>query len=189
DDVEENSSLKSLDIQLEKLNKSYELIRSQRLPVLAGFANYQMQMQNEQFNFDKPWANSFAVGLSLQIPIFNKLSISLKEKQTKVGIRQLEFQRKLLKESLTLTALNSVNEMKRAGAQLISDKEAVEQAMKGYEISKVRYSTGAGTVLEMNDSEVALTRSRLNYTQTLYDFIKAKNEYETIIGKENLEKL
>ncbi|MDD3273903.1 MAG: TolC family protein, partial [Bacteroidales bacterium] len=97
-DVEENSSLKSLDIQLEKLNKSYELIRSQRLPVLAGFANYQMQMQNEQFNFDKPWANSFAVGLSLQIPIFNKLSISLKEKQTKVGIRQLEFQRKLLKE-------------------------------------------------------------------------------------------
>lgn len=186
--VEENSNLKSLDIQLERLNKSYELIRSQRLPVLAGFANYQMQMQNEEFNFNKPWANSFAVGLSLQIPIFNKLSISLKEKQTKVGIRQLEFQRQLLKESLTLSAQNSVNEMRRAGAQLSSDKEAVDQAVKGYEISKVRYNTGAGTVLEMNDSEVALTRSRLNYNQTLYDFIKAKNEYEKVIGKENVEK-
>ncbi|OJV22233.1 MAG: hypothetical protein BGO30_10990 [Bacteroidetes bacterium 41-46] len=186
--VEDNSNLKSLDIQLERLNKSYELIRSQRLPVLAGFANYQMQMQNEEFNFNKPWANSFAVGLSLQIPIFNKLSISLKEKQTKVGIRQLEFQRQLLKESLTLSAQNSVNEMRRAGAQLSSDKEAVDQAIKGYEISKVRYSTGAGTVLEMNDSEVALTRSRLNYNQTLYDFIKAKNEYEKVIGKENIEK-
>ena len=88
-------------------------------------------MQNDKFNFDKPWANSFAVGLSLQIPIFNKLSISLKEKQTMVGIRQLEYQRRLLKESLTLSALNSVNEMKRAGAQLKSDREAVEQAMKG----------------------------------------------------------
>lgn len=186
--VEDNSNLKSLDIQLERLNKSYELIRSQRLPVLAGFANYQMQMQNEEFNFNKPWVNSFAVGLSLQIPIFNKLSISLKEKQTKVGIRQLEFQRQLLKESLTLSAQNSVNEMRRAGAQLSSDKEAVDQAIKGYEISKVRYSTGAGTVLEMNDSEVALTRSRLNYNQTLYDFIKAKNEYEKVIGKENIEK-
>lgn len=187
-DVEQNSNLKTVDIQLERLNKSYELIRSQRLPMLAGFANYQMQMQNEEFNFDKPWANSFAVGLSLQIPIFNKLSISLKEKQTKVGIRKLEYQRTLLKESLTLSATNAVNEMKRAGAQLKSDREAVEQAMKGYEISKVRYNTGAGTVLEMNDSEVALTRSRLNYTQTLYDFIKAKNEYEKVIGKENLEK-
>lgn len=187
-DVEQNSNLKTVDIQLERLNKTYELIRSQRLPMLAGFANYQMQMQNEEFNFNKPWANSLAVGLSLQIPIFNKLSISLKEKQTKVGIRQLEYQRTLLKESLTLSAINSVNEMKRAGAQLKSDREAVEQAMKGYEISKVRYNTGAGTVLEMNDSEVALTRSRLNYTQTLYDFIKAKNEYEKVIGKENLEK-
>ena len=105
-----------------------------------------------------------------------------------VGIRKLEYQRRLLKESLTLSALKSVNEMKRAGSQLKSDREAVEQAMKGYEISKVRYNTGAGTVLEMNDSEVALTRSRLNYTQTLYDFIKAKNEYEKVIGKENIEK-
>ena len=187
-DVEQNSNLKTMDIQLERLNKSFELIRSQRLPMLAGFANYQMQMQNEEFKFNKPWANSFALGLSLQIPIFNKLSISLKEKQTKVGIRQLEYLRTLLKESLTLSAINSVNEMKRAGAQLKSDREAVEQAMKGYEISKVRYNTGAGTVLEMNDSEVALTRSRLNYTQTLYDFIKARNEYEKVIGKENLEK-
>ncbi|MDX9782737.1 MAG: TolC family protein [Bacteroidales bacterium] len=187
-DVDQNSNLKTMDIQLERLNKSFELIRSQRLPMLAGFANYQMQMQNEEFKFNKPWANSFALGLSLQIPIFNKLSISLKEKQTKVGIRQLEYQRTLLKESLTLSAINSVNEMKRAGAQLKSDREAVEQAMKGYEISKVRYNTGAGTVLEMNDSEVALTRSRLNYTQTLYDFIKARNEYEKVIGKENLEK-
>ena len=54
--LEENSNLKTLDIQLEKLNKSYELVRSQRLPVLAGFANYQMQMQNDKFNFDKPWS-------------------------------------------------------------------------------------------------------------------------------------
>jgi outer membrane protein TolC len=176
-----------MDIQLARLNKGYELIRSQRLPVLAGFANYQMQIQNEAFTFNKPWANSFAVGISLQIPIFNKLSISLKEKQATVGIRKMEYQRSLLKESLTLSARNSINEMKRAGTQLLSDKEAVEQAMKGYEISKVRFNTGAGTVLEMNDSEVALTRSRLNYNQTLYDFIKGKNEYEKVIGKENIE--
>jgi outer membrane protein TolC len=187
-DIEQNSTLKTMDIQLERLSKSYELIRSQRLPVVAGFANYQMQMQNEEFKFDKPWANSFAVGLSLQIPIFNKLSVSLKEKQTRANIKKMEFQRELLSESLTLSAQNSINEMIRAGAQLTSDGEAVSQAKKGYEIAKVRFNTGAGTVLELNDSEVALTRSMLNYNQTLYDFIKAKNEYEKVIGMENLDK-
>ena len=186
--VDENSTLKTMDIQLEKLNKTYELVRSQRLPVLAGFANYQMQMQNEEFKFNKPWANSFAVGLSLQVPIFNKLSVSLKEKQTKVGIQKLEYQRDLIRENLSLAVQNSVNEMKRAGVQLVSDKEAVQQAQKGYEISKVRFNTGVGTVLELNDSEVALTRSKLNYNQTLFDFIKAKNEFEKSTGMENLEK-
>ncbi|MDD4491166.1 MAG: TolC family protein [Bacteroidales bacterium] len=186
--VDENSTLKTMDIQLEKLNKTYELVRSQRLPVLAGFANYQMQMQNEEFKFNKPWANSFAVGLSLQVPIFNKLSVSLKEKQTKAGIQKLEYQRDLIKENLSLAVQNSVNEMRRAGVQLISDKEAVQQAQKGYEISKVRFNTGVGTVLELNDSEVALTRSKLNYNQTLFDFIKAKNEFEKSTGMENLEK-
>ena len=186
--VDENSTLKTMDIQLEKLNKTYELVRSQRLPVLAGFANYQMQMQNEEFKFNKPWANSFAVGLSLQVPIFNKLSVSLKEKQTKAGIQKLEYQRDLIKENLSLAVQNSVNEMRRAGIQLVSDKEAVQQAQKGYEISKVRFNTGVGTVLELNDSEVALTRSKLNYNQTLFDFIKAKNEFEKSTGMENLEK-
>ena len=186
--VDENSTLKTMNIQLEKLNKTYELVRSQRLPVLAGFANYQMQMQNEEFKLNKPWANSLAVGLSLQVPIFNKLSVSLKEKQTKVGIQKLEYQRDLIRENLSLAVQNSVNEMKRAGVQLVSDKEAVQQAQKGYEISKVRFNTGVGTVLELNDSEVALTRSKLNYNQTLFDFIKAKNEFEKSTGMENLEK-
>lgn len=186
--VDQNSTLKTMDIQMEKMNKSYELIHSQRLPVLAGFANYQLQMQNEEFKFNKPWSSSFAVGLSLQIPIFNKLSVSLKEKQTKVVVQKLEYQRELLKESLSLSVQNSINEMKMSGVQLLSDKEAVQQAQKGYEIAKVRFNTGAGTVLELNDSEVALTRSKLNYNQTLFDFIKAKNEFEKVTGTENLEK-
>ena len=185
---EENSSLKSMEIQLEKLSKSFELIHTQRLPSLAGFANYQIQMQNNEFSFNKQWSNSFAVGVQLQVPIFNKLSVSMKEKQTQVGIRKMEFQRDLFKESLSLSAQNSTNEMARAKIQLESDKEAVKQAKKGYEIAKVRYKTGVVTVLELNDTEVALTRSQLNLNQTLYDFLKAKNELEMVLGVEKSSK-
>jgi len=183
-----NSNLKSMDIQLEKLNKSFELIHTQRLPVLAGFASYQLQMQNNEFAFNKQWSNSLAVGVQLQVPIFNKLSISMKEKQTKVVINKMELQRDYLKETLSLSARNSVNEMSRAKSQLESDKEAVSLAKRGYEIAKVRYNTGAGTVLELNDTEVALTKSQLNLNQTLYDFLKAKNELEKVLGVENSSK-
>jgi outer membrane protein TolC len=185
--LDNNSSLRSVDIQLEKLCKTHELIRSQRLPSLAGFANYQLQMQSEEFTFNRLWTNSVAVGLVLQIPIFNKLSISLKEKQTQVGIRQMSYQREIVENNLTLALRNSLNEMNRAKIQLESDKEAVMQAKKGYEIAKVRYSTGTGTLLELNDTEVALTRSQLNLNQTIYDFIKARNEYEKVTGRDTTE--
>ena len=187
--LENNSSLRSLDIQLEKLGKTYELIRSQRLPSLAGFANYQLQMQSEEFTFNRLWTNSMAVGLALQIPIFNKFSLSLKEKQTQIGIRQMSYQREMVENNLSLALKNSLNEMNRAKIQLESDKEAVMQAKKGYEIAKVRYSTGTGTLLELNDTEVALTRSQLNLNQTIYDFIKARNEYEKVIGNEKTDKI
>lgn len=180
--LEGNTNLRTLDIQLEMLNKSHELIRSQRLPSLAGFANYQLQMQNQEFTFNEMWSNSFAVGFAIQIPIFNKLSITMKEKQTQVGIRQLQLQRELMESNLSISVKNSINEMNRARLQLESDKEAVSQAMKGYEIAKVRYNTGTGTLLELNDTEMALTNSRLNLNQTIYDYIRAKNEYEKVLG-------
>lgn len=182
--LEGNSNIKNMDIQLEKLQKNYELITSQKLPVLSGFMNYQLQMQNEDFSFNKQWVNSVSAGFSLSIPIFNKFSINMKQKQTKVGIRQLEMQRDLLSKNMEIGARNALNEMARAKSQLESDAEAVKQATKAYEIAKVRYSTGAGTVLELNDSEVALTRSKLTLNQTVYDFLKAKNEFEKIEGSE-----
>ncbi|HBZ26483.1 MAG TPA: TolC family protein [Rikenellaceae bacterium] len=186
--LEENSNLRTMDIQMEKLDKSIELIRSQRLPSVAGFANYQLQMQSQEFTFSERWANSFAVGLAIQIPIFSKMSNVLKEKQSRVVMRQLQLQRDLLESNLSLAARNSLNEMSRAKIQLESDKEAVMQAKKGYEISKVRYNTGAGTLLELNDTEVALTRSKLNLNQTIYDYIKAKNDYEKVLGNDSIEK-
>jgi outer membrane protein TolC len=182
--LENNSSIRSMDIQMERVNKSIELIRSQRLPSLAGFANYQLQMQSEEFTFGNRWTNSVAVGLAIQIPIFNKMSYTLKERQTQVVARQLQMQREQLENNLSIALVNSINEMNRAKVQMISDKEAVGQAQKGYEISKVRYNTGAGTLLELNDSEVALTRSRLNYFQTIYDYIKAMNDFEKVSGSD-----
>ena len=185
-ELSDNSDIRSLDIQIEKMNKNFELIRSQRLPSLAGFANYQLQTQSQEFTFKTVWSNSFAVGLAIQIPIFNSFSTSMKEKQVKVGLNQLRYQRELLHSSLNLAVTNSLNEMTRNRMQMTSDEQAVKQAEKGYEIAKVRYSTGAGTLLELNDTEMALTNSKLNLNQTIYNYIKAKNEYEEVLGQENI---
>ena len=185
-DLSGNSDIRYLDIQLEKMNKNFEVVRSQRLPSLAGFANYQLQTQSQEFTFNTIWSNSFAVGFAIQVPIFNKFSTSMKEKQIKVGINQLQYQRELLHDSMNLAATNSLNEMTTNKMQMTSDEQAVKLAEKSYEIAKVRYSSGTGTLLELNDAEMALTNSKLNLNQTIYNYIKAKNEYEKVLGQENI---
>jgi len=185
-DLSGNSDIRYLDIQLEKMNKNFEVVRSQRLPSLAGFANYQLQTQSQEFTFNTIWSNSFAVGFAIQVPIFNKFSTSMKEKQIKVGINQLQYQRELLHDSMNLAATNSLNEMSTNKMQMTSDEQAVKLAEKSYEIAKVRYSSGTGTLLELNDAEMALTNSKLNLNQTIYNYIKAKNEYEKVLGQENI---
>lgn len=45
-------------------------------------------------------------------------------------------------------------------------QKGVEQAERGYMISQKRYDTGAGTWLEMNDAELALTQARVELQPT-----------------------
>ena len=61
-------------------------------------------------------------------------------------------------------------------------QKGVEQAERGYMISQKRYDTGAGTWLEMNDAELALTQARLNFNQSIYDYMVAKADLEKVLG-------
>ena len=66
-----------------------------------------------------------------------------------------------------------------------ASQKGVEQAERGYLIAQKRYDTGAGTLLELNDSELALTQARLNFNQSIYDYIVAKSDLEKVLGQQN----
>lgn len=181
-DLSNNTSLRTLDIQTQKLQKQLQLVRSQRMPTLAAFANFSSQSQTDDFTLNLKFRNSFYVGLNLDIPIFNGFTKVMKEKQLKSTLSQMQLQYDLAEQNLNLGLQNSLFEIKRTQVQLESNKEAVAQAEKGYEISKVMYNTGAGTILELNDAENAMTQAMFNYNQSLYDFLKARNDLEALLG-------
>ncbi len=181
--IEENTDLKQLDIQQRKLELQLQLLKSQRLPTLAAFGNYQWQTQANDFKFSNyEWVQSFMAGFQLQVPIFNGFAKRNKEKQVAIGIDQLQMQRNYVANNITTQAKNALVNMIKAAEQVESNKEGIALAQKGYSIAQTRYQTGTGTYLELNDAEVALTQSQLNYNQAIYDYLNAKVEYEKIIG-------
>jgi len=184
--LEENTTLKQLDIQNRQLEQSLKMQKFDYLPTLSLTANYNWLAMNNNFKFgDYKWNPYSTVGVSLSIPIFSGGSRYNKVKQTQVSINQLQLQREDTERYLQLSIKQQMDNMNTNIKQFSAAQKGVEQAERGYEISRKRYDTGAGTLLELNDSELALTQARLNLNQSIYNYMVAQSNLEKIIGKQN----
>lgn len=180
-----NSQLRQLDLNIASLQHSLKTIKYQHLPTLSAFGQYVYQTQAEDFKFsDYDWVPSASIGLTLSIPIFNGNTYLNQQKQTEISLKELQLQRSYTADGMNIQVLSALKNMKAAKEQLVVNKEAIAQAERGYEIAKVRYQTGSGTILELNDSQLALTKSKLNYQQAIYDYISAQATYENVVGKQ-----
>jgi outer membrane protein TolC len=66
---------------------------------------------------------------------------------------------------------------------VVSNKENVYSAERAYSISQKRYDIGSGTLLEMTSSEATLLSARLQYVQSIYEFLSARATLEATLGK------
>lgn len=186
DDISNNSNIRQLEIQEKQLEEQFKLTRAQRYPTLSGFLNYQFQTEANNFEFGSyEWVTPIVAGLRLQIPIFSGFSNRYQEKQVEINMEQLDYRRENVARQVTASVINAYNSMEAAVRKVESGKAAVKQARRGYEIAKTRYETGSGTLLELNDAEMALTQARLNLNEARFDFLSARAEYEKVLG-ENL---
>jgi outer membrane protein TolC len=58
------------------------------------------------------------------------------------------------------------------------------QADRAYNIVKKQFEVGMATWLDLNSAELALTQSRLLYNQSVYNFLTAKAELDSVLGNE-----
>ncbi|MFA7081570.1 MAG: TolC family protein [Bacteroidales bacterium] len=183
--IETNSDLKILDYNIIGLKNQLKLINTQHLPMLSATGSYIYQTQAEDFKFkDYTWIGSASVGLQLSVPIFSGMTKVNQAKQVELSIKSLEIQREYAKDGINLQVKSATNTMKAAKEQLVVNKDAIKQAERGYDIAKVRYQVGSGTILELNDSELSLTQSKLNYQQSLFNFLSAQANLEKVMGSE-----
>lgn len=184
-DLAGNSTLRQLDMQSELLGKQRKILKTSFLPTLALVGSYQYQsMSNRNWNVRQyDWSNASSLTLSLSIPLF-KASNFTSLKSNKVQLQQLAETRINTERMLNMQAQSYIDNMTASAEQLESNKTAVELAEKGLEISQKRYDVGKGTILELTNSQVSLTNTKLTYNNSIYDYLVAKSELNTVLGKE-----
>lgn len=183
--LSENSELRQLALQSDQLRKTLQVRKFDYLPTLSLTGMYQWTAMSNEFQFNKyRWNPYSVVGLSLKIPITSGGDKYFKIRQAQISLNQLSMQREDTRRNLQLAVRQQVDNMRTCVKRFDAAQKGVGQAERGYLIAQKRYDTGAGTLLELNDAELALTQARLNFNQSIYDYLVAKSELDKVLGKD-----
>jgi len=179
-----NTDMVKLNLQMNLIERQAHSIRASALPSLSLASNYNFQTEANDFKItDYNWVRTFAAGLRFNIPIFGGFTVRNQARQLDILGEQIALQRDYLKENLSIQLDNILKTMTVAVEKSNTTQATVEMAERGYQIARVRYDTGQGTLLEVNDSELALTQSRFNLLQAKHELLKAQAEYKKFIGE------
>lgn len=182
--TENSPELFALDVQKRLLLQSEKMVKVAYLPTLSASGNYQWTSLNEDFKIGSyRWTPYSTVGLSLNIPLFDGGQKAMRIKQLRLSAESVDDRAEELLRGLNLEVQSALMSMQNALEELESNRAGVEGAEKAYAISTKRYETGAGTLLELNDSEMTLTQSRLAYQQSIYSYMVAKSALEKATGE------
>lgn len=182
--LENNTNLRQLDMQERMLRLSEKINRLGYLPTLAlAFQSGYSAMPNEFNPFKAPYYGSASINLSFSWTLFDGMAKYMKTKQNKIQLENLDIQRENLMRQLELSVTSSINNIETAAEQVVSNKENVYSAERAYNISEKRYAVGSGTMLELNSSESNLLNARLQYMQSIYNFLSNRATLEQTLGK------
>lgn len=188
-EIGNNTNLRQLDYNAALLQRTNKILKTNFMPTLAMQATYQYQSySNPNWNiFKYAYSPSSSLVLSLSIPIFHASNWT-KIKSNKLQLEQLADTRENTVRQLNMAIESYRRNMASTIAQLESNKEAIVQADKAVEITGKRYEVGRGTILELNQSQTALTQAELTYNQSVYDYLVNKAELDYTLGRETLLK-
>ena len=183
--LNDNSSLRQLDYNMTLLERTRKLLKTNFMPTVSFqiSGQYQSYANNNWNIFGYSYSNSATMSFAINIPIFHADNWT-KLKSNRVQIAQLEDTRLDTQRKLNMAAESYRQNMASTIAQVESNAEAVKQADKAVQISGKRYEVGRGTILELNQSETALTQAELTYVQSIYDYLTNKADLDYTLGRE-----
>ena len=184
-DLQNNSAMRQLDLNQKLLERSLKIQRTNFMPTL-GFqltGQYQSLYNDHWRLWDYEYAPSASFTLVLSIPIFKATNWTALKK-TKLQISELEDTRVNTRRQLSMATESYAKNMASSIVQVGSNHEAIRQAQKAVTITEKRYEVGRGTILELNQSQVALTQAKLTYNQSIYDYLTNRADLDYTLGRE-----
>ena len=173
-----------------------EVQERETLPVIRAFGSLDFRVadNDEDDAFGTPpslfggeeytqWDLSASAGLSIQMPVFSGFSRNSRLEQRREELRRTsnrlrQAEREMVNQVHTLAAA-----MREARARAASQRVAIVQSQRGYDIATARYRAGVGSQFEVVAAETTLREADFNYAQAVYDYLATASRLEVATGQ------
>ena len=188
-DLASNSSLIMNEIDTRTLKQSLKIEQSAWYPTLALAANYNWNSMSNGSPFDNfRWTPYSVVSLSLSFPLFQGGQRYNSIKQSKIQLEEMAYTRENLERTLNSQVTLALDNIRMNVKQIASSGESVDQADRAHDIQVKSLEIGATSYLDLRDSELSLTRAKLAYYQSVYDYLVASSDLELLLGNAPVDK-
>lgn len=182
--LENNSTLKQLDMQEDMLNHALRITKFANIPSLSLNAAYlYTALGNDGKFFKKEAWNPYSyAGLQLNIPIFAGNKRRAATREANLNLQNLQLQRENVERQLRVGIVQYLNNMQSSVKKYHASAATVDQAQRGYDIAVKRYDVGRGTLVDIDNSQVALVQAEMSRNQSVYNFLTAKVSLDKVLG-------
>ncbi len=180
---ENNIDYRMLKTQQEIAILQLKLEKSEYMPSLSAFINYQTQAQRDVWDFfspDEKWYGSSFWGVEMNIPIFSSGMRRSKVQQAKINLEKLDIADEQLRTGLTIQVQTAQSEFNNAYLIMMNKSFAMNTAEKILRITSEKYKEGISSSLD-------LLQANNQFLTNTSDYIFAMQE--VLIKKLALEKL
>ena len=176
------------DYKSQALNASIQDIEIRRIragyaPKLSFYIQYGAQSYGNDFAASfKSWYDFSALGLKLQVPIFDGLNKRARTKEAKLTFDSSLKNLELSKQSDALEYLNSKTQLQRNTDNVENDKQNINLAREVLNNTTLQYQQGVASLTELLNAEISFKEAETNLVNSLLNFYLAKLDLEKSKG-------
>ncbi|NCA84849.1 MAG: TolC family protein [Clostridia bacterium] len=158
--------------------------KSQYLPRLSTFFNFQENAYRQQWNFfssDQDWFKTTLWGVQLDIPIFQSGSRSARVSQSKIKIDQLQVTQQKLEAGLSIQFATVRNQFLNAWKVYQNKKESRELALKIYRKTETKQREGVSSSIELQQNYNQYLNNERDYVMAVMELLNSQLELQKLL--------
>jgi len=141
-----------------------------------------IRRQNDVFPFD--FQNSpVSVGVSFSLPIFSGFDRQVQVESAIARRNDMDYQVRGLELQIRADVTEAVHNMETAYQTVLLQEENTAMAREEMRLAQERYQLGAGTFLELLDSQTLTAQAEVDQIDAVFSFYQSLTQLEAAVGR------